>query len=441
MGSGWILEIKDSTYYSFYDINRVDCLPSKSGSFEQIASSLKLDKDTLSLMKGVTKNVFKQIEKIPSRCSATPDSKDLNNPLFNFEYFAETVKDHYAFMNLNKIDWPKLYNEQKSKLSEKSTEVDLYLVIEETLEKLNDNHAYINGTDDVYDAIEKMTDTLDENIDGDVPWYGDFPVADMVAKNHIQEEMSDDSWIIKWGKMTDEIGFIQVKAMWLLAELDIPQTLQDSIGYVGAYVETTQDMFDDAYIQKEVEGVNKVMKKAMKDLSDTKSIVIDVRFNGGGQDAVSFEILRHFIPNKLQVATQKFKYGEDYTSNFPLFIDGSDNAYPNPIYILTSPQTGSAAEIFSLATMAMKNAKRIGTRTQGALSTTLDKTLPNGWDFCVSNEVYMDSQNIPYENIGIPVDYEMNYSMDRQLFFRSVAEDLDADKQMILKAINEMSAN
>lgn len=440
MSSGWILEIRDSSYYSFYDINQIDCLPSKSGSFEQIASSLKLDKDTLSLKVGVTKNLFTQIQKIPIRCDEAKDSVVLKNPLFNFEYFAETVKEHYAFMKLNEIDWPAIYKEQKSKLTEESTEVELYLLIEETFEKLNDNHAYINSSDEVYDAIDMMTNTTDEDLDDEIPLYGDFPVADMVVKNHIQDGMNEDSWIIKWGKLTEEIGYIQVKAMWLLAELDIPQTMQDSIGFVNAYLETSQNMFDGAYIQKEVEGVNKIMKSATKDLRNTKSIVIDVRFNGGGQDAVSFEILRHFIPNRLQVAKQKFKSGEDYTSSFPLVIHGSDNAYLNPIYILTSPQTGSAAETFALATMAMKNAKRIGTRTEGALSTTLDKSLPNGWDFCVSNEVYMNNQNKLYENIGIPVDYEMNYSMDRQTFFRSVAEDLDNDKQMILKAIKEINS-
>lgn len=40
---------------------------------------------------------------------------------------------------------------------------------------------------------------------------------------------------------------------------------------------------------------------------------------------------------------------------------------------------------------------------EGAMSTTLDKTLPIGWNFC-------------YGNIGISVDFELNYSRDRQTF-------------------------
>ena len=88
--------------------------------------------------------------------------------------------------------------------------------------------------------------------------------------------------------------------------------------------------------------------------------------------------------------------------------------------------------------MAMDNVKRIGSNTSGALSTELAKTLPNGWHFSISNEIYMDNDGKSYENIGIPVNYELNYSKDRQIFFRSVVNDLEADKQNILKAISTL---
>ena len=89
--------------------------------------------------------------------------------------------------------------------------------------------------------------------------------------------------------------------------------------------------------------------------------------------------------------------------------------------------------------MAMDQVKRIGSSTTGALSTTLDKTLPNGWVFSISNEVYMDNQGNQYENIGVPVDYELNYSRDRQTFFRTVLDDLEVDKQNILKAVHQLN--
>ena len=436
IGSGWILHVEDSTAYHFYDLTSISCLASKNGRFKEIEKSLTLNNDTLSLLEGVITYDFVRRNAVPELClnaTATEKNKDA---LYNFEVFAKTVEEHYAFFELNKIDWNNLYHQQKGKLTENSTDIELYQVIEETLALLNDNHAFLEATDEVYEAMEEGVEE-DINTDAEaLPEYGDFQVAQMVAKHHMQEEMTKDSWLIQWGKMNDEIGFIQVKAMWLYADIEIPETLIDELGYVDAYVTTRHKMYEGDYIEKEVAGASKIMDQIMKDLSGMKSIVIDVRFNGGGQDAVSFEILSRFISvDKLQVATQKLRYGKQHTTVLPIYILGVDNAYSKPVYVLTSPQTGSAAEAFSIATMEMEHVKRIGSATSGAMSTALEKTLPNGWSFSISNEVYMDNDGHCYENIGIPVNHDLDYPKDRQTFFRSVVNDLEADKESILKAI------
>jgi carboxyl-terminal processing protease len=239
--------------------------------------------------------------------------------------------------------------------------------------------------------------------------------------------------------MNDSTGYIQVKTMWLFANLDVPKNRIDEVGYVDAFVETFHQMYEGDYITEEVKEVSKIMDMVMNDLSGMKSLIIDVRFNGGGQDAVSFEILSRFIPKgKLQTATQKLRYGNKFTPLLPLYIYGNTNAFTKPVYVLTSKQTGSAAEALSIATMSMQNVKRIGSATSGAMSTALEKKLPNGWSFAISNEIYMDNKGKSYENIGVPVDYNLNYSNERQTFFRSVVNDLEADKQNILNAISKL---
>ena len=84
--------------------------------------------------------------------------------------------------------------------------------------------------------------------------------------------------------------------------------------------------------------------------------------------------------------------------------------------------------------------KRIGSHTNGAISDALQKTLPNGWHYSLSNEVYTDNNDICYENIGVPVHYELNYPNDRQTFFRSVANDLEKDREHVLNAINKLQS-
>ncbi|MEO1627724.1 MAG: S41 family peptidase [Bacteroidota bacterium] len=438
IGSGWILQVQDSAQYQFYDITSVSCLPSRKGAFAELRPSLRLQGDTLDWNKGVITYQFTRSKELPALCRDSSDDKN-NDPLYNFEVFAQTVKEHYAFFELNQINWEKLYQQQKQRLTRESTDADLYQVLEETLEQLNDNHAFLEATDEVYEEIEQQSKQEEPTTSEQLPEYGDFQVAQMVAEHHLQEELTRDSWLIQWGKMTENIGFIQVKSMWLYADLDIPEAVIQEKGYVDAYVETFHKMYEGEYIQKEVEGVASIMDRVMADLSDMERIVIDVRFNGGGQDAVSFEILSRFATQSKQVATQKLRYGQQYTPVLPLFIQGREDAFEKTVYVLTSPQTGSAAEAFSISTLAMDNVKRIGSATSGAMSTALEKTLPNGWSFSISNEIYMDNDGQSYENIGIPVDYELRYPRERQPFFRGVVNDLEADKRNILTAIDSLS--
>lgn len=85
---------------------------------------------------------------------------------------------------------------------------------------------------------------------------------------------------------------------------------------------------------------------------------------------------------------------------------------------------------------------RLGVETSAfciaVLSDAIQKKLPDGWYFSLSNEVYTDNRGVCYESVGIPVDYELNYREGRQTFFRNVANDLEQDKQCILKAIKEL---
>jgi len=433
VGSGWLLHIQDSTKYAFYDLTSISCLPNRKGSLDELTSSLTLENDTLSLRKGVITYKFTSAPSLPTICTETVS--EARDPIYNFEVFAETVSKHYAFMQLNEIDWSKLYAQQKAKLSPNSTEAELYLVIEETLEILKDNHAYLEADEGVYEILEKMEERTPEEEETTLPEYGDFQVAAMVAKHHLQEELTRDSWLIQWGKMKDDIGYIQVKAMWLYADLDIPKSLIEEVGYVDAYVETFHQMYEGDYIEQEVEGVRSIMDTVMQDLAQMQALVIDVRFNGGGQDAVSYEILSRFIPTQTQIATQKLYYENQFTPTSPLYIEGRKDAYTRPVYVLTSPQTGSAAESFSIATLSIPHIQRIGSATSGAMSTALEKTLPNGWSFAISNEIYMDNQGKCYENQGIPVDHELSYPRERQSFFRSVVDDLAGDQAAILASI------
>ncbi len=438
IGSGWVLHIQDSSHYSIYDHTDISCIKTREASLSEIESSLRFSNDTLYLKKGVMTYQFVKAENLAKSCSNQKSTDKNDDVLYNFEVFAQTVKDHYAFMELNKLNWGDLYARQKEKLLKDPSSVNLYKILVETLVSLNDNHAYLEADESVYQLLEAETDSNEPSVtENQLPEFGDFQVADLVAKHHLDKDLTKDSWLLKWGTMKDSIGYIQIKAMWLFADLDIPQELIDEKGFVDAYVDTFHKMNESQYIEKEVLALRQLMDRIMHDLDHTKAMVLDIRFNGGGQDAVSFEILKRFNDQRRKSCSTKLKWKSDYTPVQALYMEATENAYTKPVYVLTSKQTGSAAEAFSLNAMALPHVTRIGTSTQGALSTALEKKLPNGWFFSISNEVYMDTKEKSYENIGIPVDIQLNYPDDRQRFFRSVVANLKSDKEQILQSIHQ----
>ena len=434
-----ILKI-DANSYEYFDITDFSCLPAKEGNISEVTNTMQVSNDTPIVKRGFSIYRYIRIKELPE--SYQQNIKDKNDISYNFEVFANTYKNHYAYFDLNKIDWYNLYINSKNKINSKSTEVDLYLVMEDMIEKLKDNHGSIEPTDEVYElaknqtppklAAEEETEKLKE--------YGDFEIADIVADYYIKEDLTKDTWLMKWGKMENNVGYIQIKTMFLYADLNLNDRLVKENGFVSAYLDAFDHLSHEQQISEEVAGISKLMDKIMKDLEETKHIIIDVRFNGGGQDEVALEILRRYNDARKQIAFKKARHDNGYTIKTPIYLEIAKNPYLKPVYLLTSQQSASATDMMALGSLALFNMKRIGSRTNGAISDALQKTLPNGWYFSLSNEVYTDNHDKCYENIGVPVNYELNYSNDRQTFFRSVADDLEKDKENILNAINELQS-
>jgi carboxyl-terminal processing protease len=433
IGYGKILKI-DSTTYKYFDITNISCLPSKQGDISEVKNSIALKNDTLAVKRGYSSYYYTRTNEFPDLCQK--NTNDINDPLYNFEVFADTYKEHFAFFELNKINWDNLYKTAKEKINSKTTEVELYLIIQEMIDSLKDNHGSIEPTDEVYEKAEQLN--IGNEDTEEFKWYGDFQVAGLVADYYLKENLTKDSWLINWGKMENNIGFIQIKAMFLYGDLSLNDSLVKENGFVSTYMDAFNDLSYEQQISKEIAGINNIMNTIMKDLKETNYIIIDVRFNGGGQDVVALEVLRRFNANRKQIAYKKARHYDGFTRKTPIYLDSAKNPYTKPVYLLTSQQSASATDMMSLSSIEITQLKRIGSHTNGAISDALQKTLPNSWHFSLSNEIYTDNNDKFYENIGIPVDFELNYPEDRQTFFRSVAEDLEKDKQSVLNAIREL---
>ena len=175
-------------------------------------------------------------------------------------------------------------------------------------------------------------------------------------------------------------------------------------------------------LDDELKGVDFIMNTILSDLAKTQSIIIDLRFNGGGYETVALQLLSHFVKQPKHILSIKAKKGQGYTKNQKYVLKPATNVYEGKVIVLTSHSTASAAEIFALGTVAYPKIKRFGSSTNGIFSEILWKNLPNGWEFSLSNEVYSDPNGNIYEITGVPPNYDIDYPEDRNDFYNTFYE-------------------
>lgn len=180
-----------------------------------------------------------------------------------------------------------------------------------------------------------------------------------------------------WGVLPQQVGYLSVRAMAGFAEERDPAIQFQSLAAA--------------------------IDRAIDDLAETRGMVVDVRFNGGGWDEASLIIASRFADRRRLAFSKRARDGCDFGPSHPVMVEpDGPKQFTRPVILLTSPVTGSAAEIFTYCMRALPHVTHAGMPTRGAHSDMLERTLPNGWKFYLSNEVYEDPTGRVYERYGIP---------------------------------------
>jgi len=188
---------------------------------------------------------------------------------------------------------------------------------------------------------------------------------------------------IVWGKIKPNIGYLNIFVMGDYAGLEASRTESEAV------LKTT-------------------LGQVMEYFRSVEAVVVDVRFNTGGFDGLSMMIANRFADRRRLAFTKKAVHGKGFTEEQDFYIrPEGDHQFTGPTFLLTSERTVSAAEIFTLCTMACPHMTRIGGTTAGALSDVLTKHLPYGWRLEMSNEVYAAADGHVYEGVGIPPQVEV----------------------------------
>jgi hypothetical protein len=178
------------------------------------------------------------------------------------------------------------------------------------------------------------------------------------------------------------------------------EILEANLGYIQMV--KFSDFSDDV--------AKKKIASIMNFVQHTNALIIDLRFNSGGQGETIDLFSSYFLSNKGTT------------------INNSDQYISKPIYILTSNGTFSAAEKFTSLLQESKRAIVIGEKTIGGGHSGRSVSILDGFLAFIPT----GGENDPLENIGVTPDYPIKESETliyaKYLYFKSLKSETNSEE-------------
>jgi hypothetical protein len=344
-GYGYVLAV-DGKRIQIFDVSKAGCVESQKYTREEFQGLYGSFVDGFGLDRYPTRDGLERLTALPEACRKPLRSKDAK---VNLEVFAATMQEQYPFFAARKTNWAASVEAAKARVQKGE---DLFEVMTGMVKPIGDGHLTIDAGKRSFDGEtvdwKALRTSLRETLQG--------------AKTPLVEAAKlDGNRRVLYGKLKGEVGYLAV-----LAEGGWAEGLTEESPVVG-----------------HVKPVKEVMNKMLRELRGVKGMVLDLRVNSGGYDAVAMEIASRFVKQK-QVAYRKHATGG---AAYEVMLEPSgEERFEGPVVVLIGRDTVSAGETLALVMGAVPGVTLVGQPTRGELSDAIPKKLPNGWGFTVSIE-------------------------------------------------------
>jgi hypothetical protein len=302
------------------------------------------------------------------------------DPEKNFEELWETFRNRYPFFELRNVDWKKQYDTYRPKVTNQTSDDELFDIFCQMLDPLDDGHVELQAKASGdrkkrFFTAEKRTRFRQEFTGRQVEQLFKTTETTLVA-NGFGRPTETGAWMLRYCR-SRAFGYLRIL---------------------------------------ELEGIGKrkliaALDKIGRDFKDLGGFIIDIRDCPGGEDSIAIAIIDRFCDRKRIAFHRKTKVGpgeNDFTPLQTWYLEPQGDAqFTGPIVLLSNDSVFSGGEAFALAIKQLPHVTIIGDRTNGIFSYTLDKKLPNGWEYCLSYQVYFSADMVCYEGKGVPADIEL----------------------------------
>jgi hypothetical protein len=309
----------------------------------------------------------------------------------NYQVFYKTMKTLYPFFDLYDKDWSLASNPNLKNVQDESDFIEILL---EVTRGLNDDHLSFTWKDKEYSPIEGIAWYKKENLQAMVGTISDHYIKDM---------QYSEGRIFRYGSLTENIAYVNIASC--ASEL---------------------------HELKSAKAMGIMFEDILKRLGDYEKLVIDLRFNRGGHDAVSMVLASKLAGRKpLTIERRVGKRKQVLTTP----VD-SEPIYKGDILVLTSSATVSAADVLIHFLSQLENVLIVGEETAGYFSDALPRILPSGLELTIPSEKYYDHEGHLLEGQGIRPHVFIPFDSEAMLLGRDHQLDWVLDNHKVISYSN-----
>ena len=317
-----------------------------------------------------------------------------NTAAQNFDLLWEDFDKHYALFHVKEINWDSLYQVYRPRVSSETTDHQLWEIMSELLEHLDDSHTVL------YFREDRRAHT------------SGFALGRKAKEEEFSLSLIKRSYV-------DDLTKIQGEG-----DLSYGKIKGKDIGYILLKEENGNDP----------EGA---IEKIIERLRGYKAIIVDIRTNDGGRSLEYPKIIAGaFSDGERLIATLQTRNGpkhSDFNEKSPISTQKTGSQqFLKPVILLTDRATISGGEYFALHMKSFAHVTHIGDTTSGDFSAVSTRRfLPNGWTYQYSIMMLLKADGKSPEGIGLIPD----------VLIKNTKADIDKGEDKVLEEAFEYLLN
>jgi hypothetical protein len=275
----------------------------------------------------------------------------------------ETFDRQYAmFVIRPEVDWKKLGSIYRKVAAKAETRYEAAGAIALLLSHLRDLHVWVRAGDEWLPGYRRLRIG-----NGNPRALREF----LIGISGPEEDVS-------WGRTADGIGYISV---WGLSK----------------------------------PGAVETFHRALDELMDTKALVVDLRFNGGGDETMARKMAGRFVDRARVYSYSQYRAGKRHdqlTEKIPRKFGPNGKRYEKPVICLFGRKTMSSAESMALMFGECPQVTTMGDHTAGSSANPMQLHLPGRITVNMPRWLDMDPSGQPIDEVGVKPDVLVRPALD-----------------------------